>query len=259
MTFKIKKELLSPPPRSPKTKHEPDASASASTSALTRTLQTLLCDDFTVISDDEDDEPDNIEDGVVSHSLDTGYFVKQEFIDPVPASLPLLDEFHQDLVNSFSLAIGGQVHITTPEACCSTRHGEIRFIVYDFPSGIEWLDIQAQTQEVVANSRYMMGYWISADGNINIHMAKDAFVASTSTGSSSGYMIADESTVQTCILTMEPHNCNGFLHYGKEAWDEYQTLAYILSTDVRLNPHDITRTLRFLSDRRVRMKDITCE
>lgn len=263
MAPKIKEEPLSPSP-----KKEPISSPSIATGIkqephistfdLSSASTFESYDDFVIISDDEDDELDDT-DVASAHNFDTHHFVKQEFSDSLPTSLPLIDEFHQDLVNSFSRAIGSQINIAMPEVCCSIRHGQIRFVVYDLPPGIEWLDMQTQAREAVMISTCMIGCWVSPNGDININMAKDALIASTRDGSSAGYMVADDSTIQTCLLSMTVHNCDAFLRIVPAAQKEYQTIAYILSADLRLNPHDVTKTLRFFSDNHTRMRDMSCK
>ncbi|KEQ83396.1 hypothetical protein M438DRAFT_346349 [Aureobasidium pullulans EXF-150] len=251
MASRVKVEPRSSPPTSPRIKQELDSDGVPVPSPTFD----LYDDDTIIISDDEDDEFDDSEDAT-AHNFDAQHFVKQEFPNPVPTFLPLTDEFHQDLVSSFSNAIGSPISIARPQACCNIRHGEIRFVVHSLPPGIDWSDIQAQAPEAVTNSKFMIGSWITADADVKINMARDPLAATKTENIFSGYMVGDESNIQVCLLTMKKHLCNDFLQGSDGVAKEYQDFAHILATDLRLNHHDISKALGFLANHRIRMCDL---
>jgi hypothetical protein len=208
-----------------------------------------------ILSDDEDYELDENEDG----TLGPDYNIKQEFPQAIHEGpeKDVLDIFLEDLMKSFSRVVGSQIHIEKPERCCSIMHAEIRFTMRNLPADIEWVDLQTHVEDAVMVSNFMMGSWVTADGDIHIHMAKDPILASLTGMASSGYSLADQSCIQTCRLTMSAHSCDNFPLHDKAIQEEYQTFAYILRANLRLNPHDTSLTLRHLSNHHVRMHDMT--
>lgn len=234
-------------PASPQTKPEPDTQELLSTSEP--------FEEVIFISDDEDEELDETEDGIIGPD----YIIKQDFPEEVQEheEKGVIDCFLEDLIASFSRALGSKIQIESPKTCCSIMHSEIRFTIRSLPVDIEWVDMQSHAEDAVTTSKFMMGSWVAAHGDIYIHMAKDPLVASLPGLTSSGYMVADPNTTQTCRLTMATHDCNNFVLHDDAIQKEYQTFAYLLKADLRLNAQDISQSLRYLSDHRIRMRDMT--
>lgn len=87
------------------------------------------------LSNDEDDELDETEDGMTGPE----FAIKQEFSEEIYGSHEkgIVNLFVEDLEKSFSQVVGSQISVEKPAKCCSLMHGEIRFTIQSLPVDIE--------------------------------------------------------------------------------------------------------------------------
>ncbi|CAD0084494.1 unnamed protein product [Aureobasidium vineae] len=218
------------------------------------TFVTAESDAEVIISDDEEDEFDDI--------FEPGpeCFIKEEFApeeftlaELIPPQSQVIDCFHEDLNSSFTRVLGRTIDFKKPGACCRTLNSEIRFELQILPVDVDWCNLQAQTRDAVMSSRFMVGSWLTPDGDINIIMTINPLAAY----SADRYAVADEGNAQICLLTTTSHQCTPLAWNDEAATAEYQDIANILKADLRLNHHDVSQTLKFLARNRVRWQDIS--
>lgn len=91
------------------------------------TEDATVYDEVIALSDDEDNELDETEDGII----ESDYTIKQGSSQEADESheKDIVDIFLEGLETSFTRVVRSQVNIGRLAKCCSIMHGEIRFTI----------------------------------------------------------------------------------------------------------------------------------